>query len=150
MTAPSYGSDAARKLIHGVINHGQQMLREEHRRKPVTYFCPQSGIGRGMTALEGSPRRIGILGLGCGTLAAYGRAGDTLRIYEINPKVLEIANRDADAAAGLDGKVLEQQRLAMRDVQPAQRVDGGPGRPRLADPAQVIVESHDGPEDHNW
>ena len=82
------------RLIHGVINHGQQMLREEYRRLPVTYFCPQSGIGRGMTALEGRPRRIGILGLGCGTLAAYGRAGDTLRIYEINPLVLEIANRD--------------------------------------------------------
>ena len=91
---PRIDDDAARKLIHGVINHGQQMLREEYRRQPVTYFCPQSGIGRGMTAQEGAPRRIGILGLGCGTLAAYGRAGDTLRIYEINPKVLEIANRD--------------------------------------------------------
>jgi hypothetical protein len=91
---PRIDDDAARKLIHGVINHGEQMRREEYRRRPVTYFCPQSGIGRGMTALEGMPRRIGILGLGCGTLAAYGRAGDTLRIYEINPEVLEIANRD--------------------------------------------------------
>ena len=91
---PRIDDDAARKLIHGVINHGQQMLRAEFRREPVTYFCPQSGIGRAMTAQEGRPRRIGILGLGCGTLAAYGRAGDTLRIYEINPKVLEIANRD--------------------------------------------------------
>ena len=88
MTTPRASS------IHGVINHGQQMLREEYRRLPVTYFCPQSGIGRGMKALEGHPRRIGILGLGCGTLAAYGRPGDTLRIYEINPQVLEIANRD--------------------------------------------------------
>ncbi|HEY1493358.1 MAG TPA: fused MFS/spermidine synthase [Candidatus Solibacter sp.] len=91
---PRIDDDAARKLIHGVINHGQQMLRAEYRRKPVTYFCPQSGIGRGMTAQEGRPRRIGILGLGCGTLAAYGRTGDTLRIYEINPEVLTIANRD--------------------------------------------------------
>jgi hypothetical protein len=91
---PRIDDDAARRLVHGVINHGQQMLRAEYRRRPVTYFCPQSGIGRGMTAQEGAPRRIGILGLGCGTLAAYGRAGDTLRIYEINPKVLEIANRD--------------------------------------------------------
>ena len=47
-----------------------------------------------MQAQEGRPRRIGILGLGCGTLAAYGRAGDTLRIYEINPLVLEIANSE--------------------------------------------------------
>jgi hypothetical protein len=91
---PRIDDDAARRLVHGVINHGQQMLREEYRRRPVTYFCPESGIGRGMKALEGHPRRIGILGLGCGTLAAYGRRGDTLRIYEINPLVLEIANRD--------------------------------------------------------
>ncbi|MEO8594469.1 MAG: fused MFS/spermidine synthase, partial [Candidatus Solibacter sp.] len=91
---PRIDDKAARMLVHGVINHGQQMLRDEFRRLPVTYFCPQSGIGRGMKALEGHPRRIGILGLGCGTLAAYGRAGDTLRIFEINPQVLEIANRD--------------------------------------------------------
>ena len=91
---PRIDDDASRKLVHGAINHGQQMLREEYRRLPVTYFCPESGIGRGMKALEGHPRRIGILGLGCGTLAAYGRPGDTLRIYEINPLVLEIARRD--------------------------------------------------------
>ncbi|HLH20796.1 MAG TPA: fused MFS/spermidine synthase [Bryobacteraceae bacterium] len=91
---PRIDEDASRKLIHGVINHGQQMLREEYRRLPVTYFCPDSGIGRAMRATEGRPRRIGILGLGCGTLAAYGRAGDTIRIYEINPLVLDIARRD--------------------------------------------------------
>ena len=91
---PRIDDDATRKLIHGVITHGQQMLRDEYRRLPVTYFCPESGIGRGMRALEGHPRRIGILGLGCGTLAAYGRPGDTLRIYEINPQVVEIAKRD--------------------------------------------------------
>ncbi len=91
---PRMDQDAARKLVHGVINHGQQMLRPEYRRQPVTYFCPESGIGRAMRALEGKPRRIGILGLGCGTLAAYGRAGDTIRIYEINPLVLDIARRE--------------------------------------------------------
>jgi len=47
-----------------------------------------------MQAQEGPPRRIGILGLGCGTLAAYGRPGDTLRIYEINPLLLDIARRE--------------------------------------------------------
>src|SRR5450432_323182 len=91
---PRIDDDACRKLIHGVINHGEQMKNEKYRRMPVTYFCPQSGIGRGMLAQEGRPRRIGILGLGCGTLAAYGRAGDTLRIYEINPLVLDIARTE--------------------------------------------------------
>jgi spermidine synthase len=91
---PRFDDDACRKLIHGVINHGEQMKLEKYRRMPVTYFCPQSGIGRGMHAQEGQPRQIGILGLGCGTLAAYGRAGDTLRIYEINPLVLDIAQNE--------------------------------------------------------
>ena len=88
---PGNQEAAVRRFVHGVINHGEQSLREEHRREPITYFCAASGIGRLMRANAGSPRRIGILGLGCGTLAAYGRAGDTLRIYEINPLVLDIA-----------------------------------------------------------
>ena len=45
---PRLDESASRKLVHGIINHGQQMLREEYRRLPVTYFCPESGIGRGM------------------------------------------------------------------------------------------------------
>ncbi|HEV3332330.1 MAG TPA: fused MFS/spermidine synthase [Bryobacteraceae bacterium] len=88
---PAIEENAARMLVHGVINHGQQMLREKYRRMPVTYFCPQSGIGRAIKALSSEPRRMGILGLGCGTLAAYGRAGDSIRIYEINPQVIQIA-----------------------------------------------------------
>ena len=91
---PRTDEDAHRTLIHGSINHGEQMLREEYRYRPVTYFCPDSGIGRAMRSLEGAPRRIGILGLGCGTLAAYGKAGDTIRIYEINPLVLDLAQRE--------------------------------------------------------
>jgi len=47
-----------------------------------------------LAAKPGVPRRIGILGLGCGTLAAYGRPGDTIRIYEINPMVLDIARSE--------------------------------------------------------
>jgi hypothetical protein len=125
---PRIDDDAARRLMHGVINHGQQMLREEFRRRPVTYFCPPSGIGRGMKALEGHPRRIGILGLGCGTLAAYGRAGDTLRIYEINPLVLEIANRDFTYLKDTPAKVevaLGDGRLALEgeSTEPGQLFD---------------------------
>jgi hypothetical protein len=91
---PRMDENACRTLIHGTINHGAQFLRAPYRRQPVTYFCPQSGIGLALQAQDGPPRRIGILGLGCGTLAAYGRPGDTLRIYEINPLVLDIARRE--------------------------------------------------------
>ena len=76
-----------------------------------------------MIAQEGAPRRIGILGLGCGTLAAYGRAGDTLRIYEINPQVLEIANRDFTYLKDTDAKVevaMGDGRLVLESEPPQQ------------------------------
>jgi SAM-dependent methyltransferase len=122
---PKTDRDARRKLIHGTINHGQQMLRAEYRRLPVSYFCPQSGIGRAMAALEGAPRRIGILGLGCGTLAAYGRAGDTIRIYEINPQVIQIAQSQftylGDTPAHLE-LALGDARLVL-ESEPSQQFD---------------------------
>ena len=91
---PRTDEDAHRTLIHGTINHGEQMLRPEDRARPRTDFGPESGIGRAMRSLEGAPRRMGVLGLGCGTLAAYGKAGDTIRIYEINPLVLDLSQRE--------------------------------------------------------
>jgi hypothetical protein len=122
---PRIDDDACRKLIHGVINHGEQMRREQYRRMPVTYFCAQSGIGRAMHAQEGPPRRIGILGLGCGTLAAYGRTGDTLRIYEINPLVLNIAQTEFTYLKDTPAKVevaLGDGRLLL-DSEPDQHFD---------------------------
>lgn len=122
---PRIDDDASRKLIHGVINHGEQMLSPQYRRMPVTYFCPESGIGRAMKALEGPPRRIGILGLGCGTLAAYGRPGDTLRIYEINPLVLDIARTQFTYLADTPAKVevaLGDGRLVL-ESEPSQQFD---------------------------
>ncbi len=82
---------AYRVLQHGRINHGEQMLDATLRRQPITYFCPDSGIGRIMRALPKTPVRVGVMGMGCGTLAAYGRSGDTYRIYEINPLVPRLA-----------------------------------------------------------
>jgi hypothetical protein len=123
---PAQDPDATRELVHGTINHGEQSLRDEYRRKPITYFCPQSGIGRGMHAQEGiANRRIGILGLGCGTLAAYGKAGDTLRIYEINPQVLQIAHRQFTYLDDTPAKVevaLGDGRLSL-EGEPSERFD---------------------------
>ncbi|HWD00436.1 MAG TPA: fused MFS/spermidine synthase [Candidatus Sulfopaludibacter sp.] len=122
---PRMEEDAHRTLIHGTINHGEQMLRDEYRRLPVTYFCPESGIGRAMRSLEGAPRRIGILGLGCGTLAAYGKAGDTIRIYEINPMVLDIAQHQFSYLRDTPAKVevaLGDGRLSL-DAESSQQFD---------------------------
>jgi SAM-dependent methyltransferase len=90
---PARDPYASRILVHGTINHGAQFHSAEYRRQPVTYFCPESGIGRAMQAFESAPRRVGMLGMGCGTIAAYGRPGDTLRIYEINPLIPVLARR---------------------------------------------------------
>ena len=82
-----------RVMVHGRINHGEQYLAEAHRRTPTTYYCHDSGVGRALFELpKDRPLKLGMVGLGTGTLAAYGRAGDELRIYEINEQVLELAN----------------------------------------------------------
>jgi hypothetical protein len=122
---PRYQEEASRTLVHGTINHGAQFQREVYRRLPVTYFCPDSGVGRGMRALGGEGRRIGVIGMGCGTLAAYGKPGDALRIYEINPLVWQIARMQftylRDTPAKLD-VAMGDARLTL-EAEPAQQFD---------------------------
>ena len=115
-----------RKLLHGVINHGEQILDAKYRREPISYFCHGTGIAYAMlSGKPGVPRRIGILGLGCGTLAAYGRPGDTIRIYEINPLVLDIARSEftylGDTPARVE-TVLGDGRLSL-EREPSQQFD---------------------------
>jgi SAM-dependent methyltransferase len=86
-------NDVRRRLIHGVIMHGEQHGAEDRRMEPTTYYGPTSGVGRAIRALEANPLRVGVVGLGAGTLAAYGREGDVYRFYEINPQVVDIARR---------------------------------------------------------
>jgi len=80
-----------RSLIHGTITHGIQFRSPDKRLWTTTYFSPQSGIGLAMQSLPDGPRRIGIIGLGAGVMAAYARLGDYFTYYEINPQVEEIA-----------------------------------------------------------
>lgn len=88
-------ADGERMLYHGVISHGQQLLDDARRRTPTSYYGPKSGVGRAILAAEETgPARIGVIGLGAGTLAAYGRATDTYRFYEINPLVCQVANSE--------------------------------------------------------
>lgn len=122
---PKLDDAAARVLVHGTINHGEQFLRETYRRRPVTYFCADSGVGRGMLALTGSERSLGVIGMGCGTLAAYGRAGDRLRIYEINPLVPNIARTQFSYLSDTPAKVeiaLGDGRLSL-EAEPSRQFD---------------------------
>ncbi len=83
-----------RELRHGRILHGMQLQAEPLSRVAGSYYGPHSGIG---LALLDHPRehgglRVGVVGLGVGTLAAWGRAGDAFRFYEINPAVIALAH----------------------------------------------------------
>jgi len=81
-----------RKLTHGTINHGEEFMDAERHMQPTTYYGYKTGIG--YTLQEAQRRlglRVGVIGLGTGTLAAYGRPGDTFRFYDINPLVIDIA-----------------------------------------------------------
>lgn len=79
-------------LQHGATIHGLQYVDPEKRTDPSSYYTSTSGIGRLLRAHKpGGGRRVGAIGLGCGTLAAWGRAGDTFRFYEINDDVARLA-----------------------------------------------------------
>lgn len=82
-------------MVHGAISHGSQAVDPALRSQPTTYFSQSSGVGMAIRnhprRLAGQPLRIGIIGLGVGTLASYGQPGDTIRFYEIDPAVVHYA-----------------------------------------------------------
>jgi spermidine synthase len=82
-----------RVLMNGRIRHGTQMMLDaEHRKLPTTYYGKESGVGIALhNCCEGRTKRVGVVGLGVGTLATYGQPGDAVRFYEINPLVEPIA-----------------------------------------------------------
>ena len=86
------GEFQVRRLLHGVILHGEQFTQEPRKSEPGTYYARTSGVG---LAVEGKqaqgPVKVGVIGLGVGTLTAYARAGDTMRIYELDADVLRLA-----------------------------------------------------------
>lgn len=77
----------------GHISHGKQLADPARRHIPLTYYGEGSGCELAVKYVQQrSPQcKIGIVGLGVGTIATYGRAGDSLRMYEINPEVIKIA-----------------------------------------------------------
>ncbi len=115
-----------RQLNHGTITHGVQYQATALRGRPTTYYTRNSGIGLTWRILESNgPLRMGVIGLGAGTLATYGRAGDSLSFYEINPLVVQIARQKftflSDCPAHID-VILGDARLTLSQ-QPDQRFD---------------------------
>jgi hypothetical protein len=92
LAVSDYADPAVRELSHGTIIHGEQYLDPAKRKTPLTYYSADTGIGLLMTDLEGrGPVSLGVIGLGAGTMAGWGRPGDAVRFYEINRAVLDIA-----------------------------------------------------------
>jgi spermidine synthase len=81
------------RLVHGTTIHGMQFIGE-NAQEPTCYYYDDSGIGKAIKSLQDSrpSMRIGVIGLGCGVLATYGRDLDEFDMIEINPAVVEIAN----------------------------------------------------------
>jgi hypothetical protein len=87
-------SGGARFLQHGTTLHGEQSLMPGREREPLTYYAPKSGVGLAMAAapaMFGPAARIGVVGLGAGTLACYAQPGQDWRFYEIDPAIAAIA-----------------------------------------------------------
>ena len=81
-------------MYHGDTLHGFQLLADEKRNDPTSYYTEHSGVGRTFQCIrEGSPLRVGAIGLGAGTIAAYARQDDYFRFYEINPLVIELTDK---------------------------------------------------------
>jgi hypothetical protein len=114
-----------RTLVHGGTVHGGQVLANDRtRREPAYYYGRESGVGFALQRRI-QPDRVGVVGLGVGTLAAYGRTGDYYRFYEINPLVETIARTKftylADSAATVE-VVLGDARLSL-ESEPDQNFD---------------------------
>jgi hypothetical protein len=103
--AGSVGS-RMRVLSSGAIRHGSQFLAPDRSRIPTSYYGERSGAAEAIRSLGARPLRVGIIGLGAGTLAAYAKPGDSYRFYELNPDVIEVARSEfrylAECRGGVD------------------------------------------------
>jgi hypothetical protein len=124
--------DELLKLLHGRICHGTQLVVPRRRTEATTYFGPSSGVGlallRHPKRLAGRPMRVGVIGLGVGTLAAWSRAGDLYRFYELDPAVARLSGGDEPRftylrdAAGQASVALGDGRLVL-EREPPQAFD---------------------------
>jgi hypothetical protein len=128
-TAPDTEESARWRLLHGVITHGEQFRAPQFRALATTYYGGNSGVARAIEGLRArapdQPQRVGLIGLGVGTLATYGRTGDTYRTYELNPEVLDVAKRRFSFLGDSKAKIetpLGDARLVL-EREPPQRFD---------------------------
>ena len=104
-----------RELQHGITTHGRQMGDPAARQRPTTYYGPTSGVGCALQRLTSANRRVGLIGLGAGTLCTYARPGDHFRFYELDPLVESMAHQWfsflADCRGTVDIQIGDGRRL---------------------------------------
>ncbi|MBX7201106.1 MAG: fused MFS/spermidine synthase [Rhodospirillaceae bacterium] len=84
--------DVVLELQNGNIMHGRQLSDPARACEPLSYYARGSGVGLAIAELgKAGPVKVGVIGLGAGTIAGYARPGDHVRFYEINPLVRDIA-----------------------------------------------------------
>ena len=123
---PHYGE--VRMLAHGTTLHGAELLDPADRCRPLVYYAPTTPIGQVFRSVEArkSQVRIGAIGMGAGTVAAYTRPGDSLRFFEIDPLVIRLAGDPAyfgyihGCAKGRIDHVLGDARLTLAREAPDQ------------------------------
>jgi SAM-dependent methyltransferase len=119
---PLDGDARFKKLMNGTIDHGLQFQSPARRNQPTCYYGPDSGAGVVLkSAAPGTPQTVGVIGLGAGTLAAYGRSGDRYRFYEINPLVVRMANEEFSFLRDSPAKIeiaRGDARLSLENEQP--------------------------------
>ena len=98
-------SSHLRRLVHGAIMHGEQYMSDDRRRFITTYYQETSGIGLAIKSRQPGPVHVGVIGLGTGTIAAYGRKGDVYRFYDIDPRVIKLAKEEFTFLADSPAKV---------------------------------------------
>lgn len=118
--------ESLRTLYNGTIVHGEQFLASERKEWPTTYYGESTGVGMAIKANRNNgSQRVGVIGLGAGTMAAYGRSGDKYTFYEINPLVEQIAQSEftfmSDSLAKSE-VILGDARLSL-EKEPSQNFD---------------------------
>ncbi|MGE0404691.1 MAG: spermidine synthase [Candidatus Korobacteraceae bacterium] len=110
-----------RELLNGTISHGLQFLGPSRRLEPTTYYSRDSGVGLAIQYAGRPGMKVGVIGLGAGTIAAYGRQGDTYTFYEINPLVVRLAESEftflGESPANVE-VVLGDARLSLEREEP--------------------------------
>ena len=97
-TIENMNSTQTRRLLHGTTLHGAQSLDPAKSRMPLTYYAPGSGVGLAMQAapsLFGADARIGVVGLGTGSLSCYATPTEDWTVFEIDPLMVELATDPA-------------------------------------------------------